>query len=156
MSQQLNVYELPTSVAPEELAGTTAVVIDVLRATTTILYALQAGASEVIPCLEIGDALKIAASLPRSQVVLGGERGGLPIDGFDLGNSPREYDPPAVAGKTVVMTTTNGTRAMDQCRIAESVLIGGFVNAAALADRLAARERIALVCAGSEIGRAHV
>jgi 2-phosphosulfolactate phosphatase len=150
MSQQLNVYELPTSVAPEELAGTTAVVIDVLRATTTILYALQAGASEVIPCLEIGDALKIAASLPRSQVVLGGERGGLPIDGFDLGNSPREYDPPAVAGKTVVMTTTNGTRAMDQCRIAESVLIGGFVNAAALADRLAARERIALVCAGSD------
>ncbi len=150
MSQELNVYELPTLVAPEELAGATAVVIDVLRATTTILYALEAGAREVIPCLEIEDALRTAASLPRAQVVLGGERGGLPIDGFDLGNSPLEYDPPAVAGKTVVMTTTNGTRAMGQCRMAESVLIGGFVNAAALADRLAARQRNALVCAGSD------
>lgn len=150
MPQDLKVYELPARVAPEDLSGTTAVVIDVLRATTTILYALEAGAREVIPCLEIDDALKIAASLPRAQVVLGGERGGLRIEGFDLGNSPLEYDPPAVAGKTVVMTTTNGTRAMGRCRTAESVLIGAFVNAAALAERLAERERIALVCAGSD------
>ena len=149
MTQELNVYALPTLVAPEELAGWTAVVIDVLRASTTILYALEAGAAEVIPCLEIEDALRIAGSMPRSQVVLGGERGGLPIDGFDLGNSPLEYAPLAVSGKTIVFTTTNGTRAMGQCRQAESVFIGGFVNAAALAERLAARPRIALVCAGS-------
>src|SRR3990167_11479727 len=107
MTQELNVYALPTLLAPEELAGWTAVVIDVLRASTTILYALEAGAAEVIPCLEIEDALKIAGSMPRSQVVLGGERGGLPIDGFDLGNSPLEYDPSAVSGKTIVFTTTN-------------------------------------------------
>jgi len=150
MRRQLSVYSLPAQVDPEELSGTTAVVIDVLRATTTILYALDAGAAEVIPCLEIEEALAVAASLPKSSVVLGGERGGLRIAGFDLGNSPLEYDAPAVAGKTVVMTTTNGTRAMHRCRGADCALIGAFVNAAALAARLLAREKIALVCAGSD------
>ncbi len=150
MRQHLSVYELPTQFDPVELAGTTAVVIDVLRATTSILYALDAGAAEVIPCLEIDDALRAAADYPRSRVVLGGERGGLRIEGFDLGNSPLEYAAPAVAGKTVVMTTTNGTRAMARCRAADEVLVGAFVNAGALADRLASRQRIALVCAGSD------
>jgi 2-phosphosulfolactate phosphatase len=114
------------------------------------LYALEAGAREVIPCLEVEEAREIAASMPRSQFVLAGERGGLPIDGFDLGNSPLECDPAAVAGRTIVMTTTNGIRAMARCRTAETVLIGGFVNAGALAARLDARPRIALVCAGSD------
>ncbi len=149
MQPKLNVFELPTQFEPEELSGTTAVVIDVLRATTTILYALDAGAAEVIPCLEIDDALAAAAGYPRAQVVLGGERGGLRIEGFDLGNSPLEYDAPAVAGKTVVMTTTNGTRAMTRCHAAEEVLLGAFVNAAALTSRLMSRQRIALICAGS-------
>lgn len=150
MRQELSVYELPTQFDPAELSGTTAVVIDVLRATTSILYALDAGAAEVIPCLGIEDAMRAAAAYPRSRVVLGGERGGLRIEGFDLGNSPLEYDAPAVAGKTVVMTTTNGTRAMGRCRAADEVFVGAFVNAAALAERLASRERIALVCAGSD------
>lgn len=150
MRQRLDVYELPTQFDPPELSGTTAVVIDVLRATTTIVYALESGAAEVIPCLEIEDALAAASAYPRSRVVLGGERGGLRIEGFDLGNSPLEYDAPAVAGKTVVMTTTNGTRAMGRCRAADEILLGAFVNAAALAHRLASRERIALVCAGSD------
>jgi 2-phosphosulfolactate phosphatase len=136
-------------VAPEQLAGGTVVVIDVLRASTTIIHALEAGAAEVIPCLEVEEARRIAAGLPRSQVVLGGERGGLRIDGFDLGNSPREYDPASVGGKTVVFTTTNGTRAMEQCRLAERVLIGAFVNAAAVVEQLAGAPQIHLVCAGS-------
>lgn len=150
MRQQLNVYTLPTQFDPAELSGATAVVIDVLRATTTILYALDAGAVEVIACSEIEEALAAASAYPRSRVVLGGERGGLRIDGFDLGNSPLEYDAASVAGKTVIMTTTNGTRAMGRCRAADWVLIGAFVNAAALANRLASCARIALVCAGSD------
>jgi 2-phosphosulfolactate phosphatase len=150
MTQNLRVYDVPTQVDPEELAGGTVVVIDVLRATTTILYALAAGAAEVIACLEIDDALKIAGRLPRSQVVLGGERGGLPIEGFDLGNSPLEYDPAAVAGKTIMLATTNGTRAMHRCRLAELVFIGAFVNAGALADRLAGLPKIAFLCAGAD------
>jgi 2-phosphosulfolactate phosphatase len=149
MPQHLNVYCLPTLVAPEQLAGGTVVVIDVLRASTTIIYALEAGAVEVIPCLEVEEALKISAGLPRSQVVLGGERGGLRIEGFDLGNSPLEFDPASVGGKTLVFTTTNGTRAMNQCRLAERVLIGAFVNAAAVVEQLAESPPIHLVCAGS-------
>jgi len=149
MPHCLNVYSLPTLVTPEELVGGTVVVIDVLRASTTIIHALEAGAVEVIPCLEVEEARRIAATLPRSQVVLGGERGGLRIDGFDLGNSPLEYEPASVGGKTVVFTTTNGTRAMNQCRLAERVLIGAFVNAAAIVEQLAERSPISLVCAGS-------
>jgi 2-phosphosulfolactate phosphatase len=135
-------------VSPEDLAGGSVVVIDVLRASTTILHALAAGASEVIPCLEVDDALSIA-SKSRSDYILGGERGGLPIDGFDLGNSPTDYTPDRVQGKAVIFTTTNGTRAMMRCRQAGRVAIGAFVNAAAVVEWLTGQERVHLICAGS-------
>src|SRR5687768_3032349 len=124
MPRTLDVHFLPELTSPEELAGGVVVVIDVLRASTTITYALAAGARELIPCLEIDDARAAATKLPPAQVVLGGERQGLPIAGFDLGNSPRDYTPERVGGKTVVFTTTNGTKAMLQCRQAARVLIG--------------------------------
>lgn len=145
----LNVYDLPTFFAPEELTGGTAVVIDVLRASTTIVYALEAGAAQVIPCLEVEDARAAAADLAPGEVVLGGERGGVAIDGFDLANSPTDYTPDRVAGRTVVFTTTNGTRAVLQSRLADRVLIGAFANAGAVAAELAGCERIHLVCAGT-------
>jgi len=145
----LNVYDLPTSFAPEELTGGVAVVIDVLRASTTIIHALEAGAAQVIPCLEVEDARAAALGLAREEVVLGGERGGVAIDGFDLANSPTDYTPDRVAGRTVVFTTTNGTRAILQSRLADRVLIGAFANAAAVAAELAGCERIHLVCAGT-------
>ena len=146
---RLNVYTLPGQASPAELAGGTVVVIDVLRATTTIIHALEAGATEVVPCLEVADAQALAANAPRGQYVLGGERGGLPIPGFDLGNSPTDYTPESVKGKTVIFTTTNGTRAMMHCRQADRVLIGAFVNASAVVDRLAGQPEVHLVCAGS-------
>lgn len=145
----LNVHFLPALTTPDELAGSTVVVIDVLRATTTIVYALAAGAREVLPCLEVDEARQRAAALPTGQAVLGGERGGLRIDGFDLGNSPEEYAPQVVQGRTVLLTTTNGTRAMLGCRTAARVLIGAFVNAPAVARELAPARRIDLVCAGT-------
>lgn len=150
MQQQLNIYPLASLVAPEQLADGVAVVIDVLRASTTIVHALAAGAAEVIPCLEVEEARRLAPQLPAGSVVLGGERRGLPIPGFDLGNSPSEYAPSRVAGKTVVFTTTNGTRAMLRCRRAGRVLIGAFVNATAVFQQLANQERIHLVCAGTD------
>src|SRR5437773_10831626 len=94
---QLDVYLVPDLVESAALAGKTAVVIDVLRATTTIVHALAAGAKEVVPCLEVEDARRIAKEVGES-AVLGGERGGLPIPGFDLGNSPAEYTRERVAG----------------------------------------------------------
>lgn len=147
--QTLNVYALPTAVTPEELIDATVVVIDVLRASTTIVQALEAGAAEVIPCLEVEDAWRTAAELQNCDVLLGGERLGLPIDGFDLGNSPTDYTPEKVAGKTIVFTTTNGTKALNQCRLAKRVLIGAFVNASAVCRELMGLERVHLMCAGT-------
>lgn len=148
MPPRLNVYGLPSQVTPDELIGGTAVVIDVLRASTTIVHALEAGAREIIPCLEVEEARARAAEFPREEVVLAGERQGLPIEGFDLGNSPTEYTRDRVEGKTVVFTTTNGTRAMSRCRSAERVLIGAFVNASAVCEGLGGREQVHLLCAG--------
>jgi 2-phosphosulfolactate phosphatase len=148
-ARQIDVYLLPALVEPPALAGKTVVVIDILRATTTIVHALAAGATQVIPCLEIDDAKKAAAEL-NGPSVLGGERGGLPIAGFDLGNSPAEYTRERVAGKTVVFTTTNGTRAMKRCHAAQRVLVGAFVNFSAICRELVNVDQIALVCAGTD------
>jgi 2-phosphosulfolactate phosphatase len=150
MLQVLNVYALPSLVDPEELAGGTVVVIDVLRSTTSIVHALEAGAREVIPCAEIDEVRQLAAEYPPGEVVLGGERHGVKIEGFDLGNSPEEYSPRKVAGKTVIITTTNGTRAMAQAASAEKILIGAFVNVSAIQARLLGEERIHLLCSGTD------
>lgn len=149
MPSQLNVYSLPSVVEPESLRGGAVVVIDVLRASTTMVYALEAGAIEVIPCLEVDQALAAVAQTPSGEVVLGGERNGLPIEGFDLGNSPEEYTPEAVGGRVLVFTTTNGTRAIYHARLARRCLIGAFVNAAAVVERLLNEEAIHLLCAGT-------
>ncbi len=149
MQPILNVYPLPDLLVPEKAAGDAAVVIDVLRASTTITYALAAGAREVIPCLEVADALAAAEAFAAEARILGGERGGERIDGFDLGNSPEEYTPQRVAGKSVVFTTTNGTRAALCVQSAGEILIAGFVNATAVVQRLLDRQRIHIVCAGT-------
>jgi 2-phosphosulfolactate phosphatase len=127
------------------------VAIDVLRASTTIIAALANGAQAVLPVPDPAAAISRAKTMPKDSVLLGGERGGLRIEGFDLDNSPRAYDAATVAGKTIVFTTTNGTRALlDLAAIAGSVLVGGFVNAGAIARALFASEAecAVLVCAG--------
>jgi 2-phosphosulfolactate phosphatase len=144
-----DVFFLPTLTSPKELADRTVVVIDVLRATTTITRALSVGAKEVIPCLEIDEALRIAATMSE-QVVLGGERGGRRIEGFDLGNSPDEYTADSVGNKTLVFTTTNGTRAMRLCHNAKRVLLASFNNLSAVAAELRVESSIALLCAGTD------
>lgn len=149
MDLKLNVYALPSLVQEEELAGATVVVIDVLRASTTIVHALEAGAAEIIPCADVDEARRIAAEFPPGAALLGGERDGLPIEGFDLGNSPTEYVPQRVEGRTIVFTTSNGTRAMVRCHRAELVLVGSFVNATAVFEELAGKEQIHLICAGT-------
>ena len=144
----LDVYPLPTLFDPPELKGTCALVIDVLRATTTVLYALASGAERVVPLLDVEEAIRRRTEYP--DVVLGGERGGKRIDGFDLGNSPESFAPDVVTGKTVLFTTTNGTVAMHAARFAEPVFLACFVNAAAVVDRLSQFDRISIVCAGTD------
>ena len=150
MSRELFVHFLPTLVEPHEVRGGVAVVIDLLRASTTIIHAVAAGAKAVIPCLEVEQARAIAANLFPSEVVLGGERHGELIEGFDLDNSPLRYTPEAVGGKTVVFTTTNGTRALLRCTEADRVFVGAFSNLNAVVELLAALEQpVHLVCAGT-------
>ena len=147
--RQIDVFLLPSLAESEQLAGRTCVVIDVLRATTTIVHALAAGATQVVPCLEVDEARQRAAEI-GSAAVLGGERSGGKIAGFDLGNSPAEYTPQSVGGKTLVFTTTNGTRALTRCKGAKRVLIGAFVNFSAICGEIADADQIALLCGGTD------
>jgi 2-phosphosulfolactate phosphatase len=149
MATSLAVHFLPALVSADELAAADVVMIDVLRASTTIVHGLSAASSAVIPCREVEEARKMAATLPPGTAVLGGERAGLPIAGFDLGNSPGEYTRSAVEGKTVVFTTTNGTLALMHCRAAAHVFIGSFVNMSAIVKRLTGERPIHLLCAGT-------
>ena len=135
---------------------TTCVVFDVLRATSTILTALDCGAAAVIPVAEIPEAL--AARKARPDVLLAGEREGFRIRAaqsggvdFDFGNSPREFAAETVRGRTIVATTTNGTRALRASVGAAAVLAGAFLNLTALAVWIEARRpaHLLLVCSGS-------
>jgi 2-phosphosulfolactate phosphatase len=112
--------------------------------------ALAAGAAEVTPCLEIAEARERAATLTPGSYVLGGERHGVKIDGFDLGNSPAEYIPAIVRGKTVFITTTNGTRAMGACRPASRAFVASFTNVGATIAALANDANVHVVCAGTD------
>ena len=121
------------ALSKRDLSETVCVVFDVLRATSSMVTALANGAEAIIPVSEISEALEIKREDPN--VLLAGERNGLRIEAnltgsisFDLGNSPREFTKNRVAGKRIVITTTNGTRALRSCGHAKTVLIGSFLN----------------------------
>lgn len=136
---------------PRDLSGKTVVVIDVLRATSTILTALANGCPEVIPVVEPEEAFAVAGRLGRDRCLLGGERKGIKIPGFDLGNSPAEYKREIVSGKTVLLCTTNGTAALNEAQSAAEVLIGAFLNMNKVTSYLKQVTReIVLFCAGKE------
>lgn len=144
-------------VLPEELAGGVVVMIDNLRASVTMTSALTAGATRVIPVLTVEDALAARDRLAKAGAtpLLGGERGGVLIPGFDLDNSPRAYTPDKVRGRTLIFTTVNGTAALIQSRHAARVLIGSFVNLSAIAAQIAADPRpVHILCCGTreEVG----
>lgn len=142
---------LPEFLQGHSLANSSAVVIDVLRASTTMVQALANGADAVIPCLGIDDARSAAERLSPQPLLLGGERRGVPIEGFDLGNSPFEYTAETVSNKTVVFTTTNGTRALLMAREAARVYVGAFINRRAIVKRLCEDDcDVHLVCAGTD------
>ncbi len=150
MAPELNVYALPKLIDPDTLVGGTAVVIDVLRSTTTIAFALESGAVRVYPCREIEEARAMADKLPRNEILLGGERNGTLIEGFDLGNSPEEYITDDIRGKKIIFTTTNGTATMALARAANRVFLAAFVNASAIVKKLIGCEQIHIICSGTD------
>jgi len=138
------------------LDDATGVVLDVFRASSSIVTALANRAAAIVPVAEISEALAIRQQDPK--VLLAGERDGLRIRSeltggadFDLGNSPREFTRERVSGRTIVMTTTNGTRALRACAHAQRVLIGSFLNLQATADLLQRQptEHLLIVCSGT-------
>ena len=137
-----------------DMQGRTVVVIDVLRASTTIAVALHHGARAVLPAGSTEEALRIAQNLERDDVVLAGERKSQRIPGFALGNSPSECTSEAVQGKTVVLTTSNGSPALIAAQAAREVIVGAAVNFSAVVERcrtqLAEHGDLLIVCAGHE------
>jgi 2-phosphosulfolactate phosphatase len=149
--QTVRIYPLPANIEPGALAGGVAVVIDVLRASTTIITALANGAARVIPCGIVDTARHLAAEDETGNTLTGGERGGVRIEGFDLDNSPASYPPERVAGKTIAFTTTNGTAALLKTDGAARVLIGALINRQAIVEALHADGRpVHLICAGTD------
>ena len=148
----LEVALSPRALDAEALAGRDVVVIDVLRASSTIVTALANGARAVIPVAEQGEAGRLAASLDPDVSLLGGERGGQKLAGYGAGNSPLEYTREAVGGRTVVLTTTNGTGSLALAKQARAVAAGCFLNAGAAAGfvrrALEADRSVTILCAG--------
>src|SRR5207253_757576 len=151
---KIDVYFTPLGLGAGDLGGRGIVVIDVLRATTTIVTALANGAKAVIPAATSEEAVRLASHLEKDGVLLAGERRSVKIDGFALGNSPREMTPAAVAGKTIVLATTNGTPALVAAQGGEPVLVGAPANFRALGEHarrlLATRGDLVIICAGRE------
>jgi 2-phosphosulfolactate phosphatase len=159
MESNLEVVFTPAefSVLPgRDLSDTYCVVFDVLRATSTMLTALANGASAIFPVRDIPDALRLRAT--HATALLAGERNGVRILSgqsggvdFDLGNSPREFTRERVGGRIIIMTTTNGTRALQACQGARRVLPGAWLNLGALAGRIEAEGAapLLIVCAGT-------
>ena len=149
---RLEVAFSPYAVDRDHLAGHTAIVIDILRATTTMCAALHHGARAVIPTGSPDEARATARLVESGDVVLSGERNAVPIPGFDLGNSPGDMTRQRVEDKTVVMSTTNGTLALLAAAQAKAVYPGAACNLSLLATRarqaLDADGTLVILCAG--------
>jgi 2-phosphosulfolactate phosphatase len=141
-----------TEIDEAAVKGKTVAIIDVLRVCTTIAHALANGCERIIPVDTVEAATNLTASLDKKVTLLGGEKEGKRIDGFNLGNSPLEYAPEVVKGKTIILATTNGTRAVWKSQGAKEILIGSFVNVSSLVDYLgkAGGDLVTIVCAGKQ------
>ncbi len=147
----LDVLVLPQLGNNRAQANKRVIVLDILRATSTIVTALNNGATEVIPVQENDEALNLVRSIGRNICLLGGEQKGFKIEGFDLGNSPLEYTRELVSGKKVIFCTTNGTKAIKAVSSGAEVLIGSFLNLNQIVDYLVGNiQDTTLVCSGRE------
>jgi 2-phosphosulfolactate phosphatase len=159
MPANLEVFFSPaefSALTPAALADTDCIVFDVLRATTSMITALENGATRIFPVKEIAGALELKGRQPEA--LLAGERDGVRIRAaqtgsvdFDLGNSPREFTAARVAGRKIIMTTTNGTRALQSCAGARHILAGAVLNLSALAAwvKKSRPGRLLIICAGT-------
>lgn len=164
MDCQIEVLFTPTefrALRQRDLSAATCIVFDVLRATSTMVTALANGAAAILPVAEISEAIGLRCKHPDA--LLAGEREGCRVGKsltggieFDLGNSPREFTPQTIQGRTIICTTTNGTRALRACEGAKQVVVASFLNLEATTDFVKRRQprHLLLVCAGTGEGAA--
>ena len=149
-----SVYFTALGITPQDVGEKPVVVIDILRTTTTVIAAMANGAKAVLPAASQDEALRHVANLERDAVVLAGERKLERIDGFQLGNSPLEMTEDAVRGKTVVMSTTNGTPAIAAAESGAPIIIAAVTNfSAAVVQAKEAFEKsqeIVILCSGRD------
>jgi len=144
---ELEMVSSARSIVPQKLEGADAVVIDVLRATSVMVTAFHNGLKALFTVTSPEDAFHMREEHP--EYLLGGEKDAVWVPGFDLDNSPFDYTPEKVSGKTLVMSTSNGTRAIHGARKASRLVIGSFLNAAAITRYFSGSQRVVLVCSGS-------
>lgn len=145
---RVSVSFTPVELESRDTSGAAVVMIDCFRASTSMVRALSAGAACIHPFLSVEEALR--ERVRRPEALLAGERGGRRIEGFDMGNSPREFTPEAVGSREIIMTTTNGTRLLMAAVHAEKLLVGAFVNLSATVAAVSAGDEVLLACAGTE------
>jgi len=140
---------IPEEIKNVELAGKLVVIIDILRASSTIVTALANGCRGFIPIFSPDQAKKKAQEFKKERVLLGGEREGTKIEDFNLGNSPREYKREAVKGKTIIFSTTNGVKTLEMVKDAHRIIIGSFLNLQAVCNYCTDyKGDILIICAG--------
>lgn len=146
---KLNVVFLPKDTTGMDLSNTVCIVLDIFRATSCIVTAMANGCNRIIPASAIEDAHVLSSQI--GPALLAGERQSIKIKGCDLGNSPFEFCREKVQGKTIIMTTTNGTLAIKMTEEAYCTLIGCFLNAKAVCQRAKEHGKdILIVCAGTD------
>ncbi len=147
---RIDVYFTPDSLSQKKIEGRQAVIIDALRASSTIVTALANGARAIIPVAETAEAVEVRTKLGPENVLLGGEHQGIKIENFDLGNSPLEYTKQIISGKVIALRTTNGTRPFTMFRYNQPVRVGAFLNLSATVKQLCSNgSDLALICAGN-------
>jgi 2-phosphosulfolactate phosphatase len=148
----VDIQFLPFPPKPHLLSNRGVVVIDVLRATSVIVHALSEGALEIIPVATVEEAFQRVKTFPLGTTLLGGERGSRKIEGFDLGNSPKEYIADRVRRKRLILTTTNGTKAIHCVPSGEEIMVGSFFNMSAIAERCFELDRDLLIFPSGDKG----
>lgn len=150
---KLKLFFTPAGINDDQITGKTSVVIDILRATSVAAVALHNGAREIIPMATLGDATSLRQKLDHSSALLGGEREGQKVEGFDLGNSPFEYGTSVVESKSIILASTNGSVALIRGSEAEHCLACSFINVSTVLKRIMElNNNTAIICAGNKGG----
>ena len=146
---KIDLFFTPNEVKEEELNNQAVLVIDVLRASTTIAYAFHNGCKDIIPTSSMDTAIELSRKIGRDAALLCGERKGKKIEGFDLGNSPFDYEDKTVKDKTLIFATTNGSKDIVKGSVGLSLAVGSFVNFQTVADYLNSNSNdLSIICSG--------